>query len=148
MRRSEVGSGMPCTCQEAPSADIESKTSSPQSTLLSSDHHSAVYLLAALPSLLRNTFSAAVQSCSLRFILSVPSRAAADLYVSQFSPGRQETNLPKESTGRGGVGTIRASSASRDGRPIDGPDDFSITRGREPLPASVTGAVCATSITI
>ncbi|KAH6873492.1 hypothetical protein BKA70DRAFT_282827 [Coprinopsis sp. MPI-PUGE-AT-0042] len=37
-----------------------------------------------------------------------------------------------QSTGRGGFGNIRQSSESRD-RPADGPDDFSATRGREPL---------------
>ncbi|KAF9218838.1 hypothetical protein BS17DRAFT_790517 [Gyrodon lividus] len=36
------------------------------------------------------------------------------------------------SSGRGGIGNIRRSSQSRDTRPIDGPDDFSPTRGREP----------------
>ncbi|KAF9240396.1 hypothetical protein BU15DRAFT_45789 [Melanogaster broomeanus] len=36
------------------------------------------------------------------------------------------------SCGRGGVGNIRIASQSRDARPIDGPDDFSLTRGREP----------------
>jgi len=36
-----------------------------------------------------------------------------------------------QSTGRGGYGNIRPSSASRD-RVTDGPDDFSATRGREP----------------
>ncbi|KIJ63878.1 hypothetical protein HYDPIDRAFT_112855 [Hydnomerulius pinastri MD-312] len=36
------------------------------------------------------------------------------------------------SSGRGGIGNIRRSSQSRDPRPIDGPDDFSPTRGREP----------------
>ncbi|KAH7882855.1 hypothetical protein F5I97DRAFT_138503 [Phlebopus sp. FC_14] len=37
-----------------------------------------------------------------------------------------------QSSGRGGIGNIRPSSQSRDTRPIDGPDDFSVTRGREP----------------
>lgn len=59
------------------------------------------------------------------------------------SPTRLERSQSRgrgfESSGRGGLGNIRASSASRDGRPVDGPDDFSVTRGREPLPASVTG---------
>ncbi|KAF8879516.1 hypothetical protein CPB84DRAFT_1687917 [Gymnopilus junonius] len=41
---------------------------------------------------------------------------------------------PFHSTGRGGIGNIRLSSASRDTRPSTGPDDFSITRGREPIP--------------
>ncbi|KAJ7437655.1 hypothetical protein B0H11DRAFT_2206461 [Mycena galericulata] len=35
------------------------------------------------------------------------------------------------SSGRGGLGNMRHSSESRE-RPIDGPDDFSSTRGREP----------------
>ncbi|KAJ7434896.1 hypothetical protein B0H11DRAFT_2107362 [Mycena galericulata] len=35
------------------------------------------------------------------------------------------------SSGRGGVGNMQRSSESRD-RPLDGPDDFSSTRGREP----------------
>ncbi|KAF8147707.1 hypothetical protein B0H34DRAFT_785807 [Crassisporium funariophilum] len=38
-----------------------------------------------------------------------------------------------QSTGRGGLGNIRQTSLSRDARPDSGPDDFSITRGREPL---------------
>ncbi|KAF9493452.1 hypothetical protein BDN71DRAFT_1483462 [Pleurotus eryngii] len=38
------------------------------------------------------------------------------------------------SSGRGGLGNIRQASASRD-RPTDGPDDFSITRGREAAPS-------------
>ncbi|KAH9478090.1 hypothetical protein JR316_0010328 [Psilocybe cubensis] len=38
------------------------------------------------------------------------------------------------STGRGGIGNIRQASASRDARPTTGPDDFSVTRGREPAP--------------
>ncbi|PPQ84442.1 hypothetical protein CVT25_012543 [Psilocybe cyanescens] len=37
------------------------------------------------------------------------------------------------STGRGGLGNIRQTSASRDARPSSGPDDFSPTRGREPI---------------
>ncbi|KAJ7220854.1 hypothetical protein GGX14DRAFT_432275 [Mycena pura] len=38
---------------------------------------------------------------------------------------------PMTSSGRGGLGNMRAPSTSRD-RPTDGPDDFSSTRGREP----------------
>jgi len=41
---------------------------------------------------------------------------------------------PFLSTGRGGLGNIRQTSLSRDTRPGVGPDDFSITRGREPVP--------------
>ncbi|KAG2031157.1 hypothetical protein BDR03DRAFT_1016354 [Suillus americanus] len=37
------------------------------------------------------------------------------------------------SSGRGGIGNIRRSSISSDARPSDGPDDFDLTRGREPL---------------
>jgi len=37
------------------------------------------------------------------------------------------------STGRGGIGNIRQGSQSRDARPDSGPDDFSVTRGREPI---------------
>ncbi|KAF8626446.1 hypothetical protein AX15_004871 [Amanita polypyramis BW_CC] len=37
-----------------------------------------------------------------------------------------------QSSGRGGIGNIRATSLSRDARPDSGPDDFSATRGREP----------------
>ncbi|KAG6847663.1 hypothetical protein H0H93_006666 [Arthromyces matolae] len=37
------------------------------------------------------------------------------------------------SSGRGGAGNIRQASQSREARPSDGPDDFSITRGREPV---------------
>ncbi|KAH0584752.1 hypothetical protein J132_01535 [Termitomyces sp. J132] len=40
-----------------------------------------------------------------------------------------------QSSGRGGAGNIRRASISREARPADGPDDFSITRGREPVPA-------------
>lgn len=36
------------------------------------------------------------------------------------------------SSGRGGIGNIRASSVARDARPDSGPDDFSDSRGREP----------------
>ncbi|RXW19496.1 hypothetical protein EST38_g6353 [Candolleomyces aberdarensis] len=39
---------------------------------------------------------------------------------------------PLLSTGRGGFGNIRQASVSRD-RPNSGPDDFSVTRGREPV---------------
>ncbi|KAJ2911498.1 hypothetical protein MD484_g8914, partial [Candolleomyces efflorescens] len=39
---------------------------------------------------------------------------------------------PLQSTGRGGFGNIRQASVSRD-RPTSGPDDFSVTRGREPV---------------
>ncbi|KAF8171680.1 hypothetical protein BJ912DRAFT_1082102 [Pholiota molesta] len=38
-----------------------------------------------------------------------------------------------QSTGRGGIGNIRQASVSRDARPDTGPDDFSVTRGREAL---------------
>ncbi|KAJ6574567.1 hypothetical protein B0H19DRAFT_1124819 [Mycena capillaripes] len=38
------------------------------------------------------------------------------------------------SSGRGGLGNMRPSSNSQD-RPVDGPDDFSSTRGREPAVA-------------
>ncbi|KAG6811614.1 hypothetical protein H0H92_006629 [Tricholoma furcatifolium] len=38
-----------------------------------------------------------------------------------------------QSSGRGGSGNIRQASVSRDTRPIDGPDDFSTSRGREPI---------------
>jgi len=37
------------------------------------------------------------------------------------------------SSGRGGLGNIRQSSGSRDRTTVDGPDDFSETRGREPV---------------
>jgi len=37
------------------------------------------------------------------------------------------------SSGRGGIGNIRPASKSRDERPSSGPDDFSATRGREPI---------------
>jgi hypothetical protein len=37
------------------------------------------------------------------------------------------------STGRGGVGNIRQPSQSTDARSESGPDDFSVTRGREPI---------------
>ncbi|KAF9549919.1 hypothetical protein CPC08DRAFT_793465 [Agrocybe pediades] len=41
-----------------------------------------------------------------------------------------------QSTGRGGLGNIRQTSKSRDARPNTGPDDFSVTRGREPINAN------------
>ncbi|KAG6918462.1 hypothetical protein DXG01_014089 [Tephrocybe rancida] len=41
-----------------------------------------------------------------------------------------------QSSGRGGAGNIRQASASRDARPTDGPDDFSVSRGREAVPTS------------
>ncbi|EJD38957.1 hypothetical protein AURDEDRAFT_116299 [Auricularia subglabra TFB-10046 SS5] len=41
------------------------------------------------------------------------------------------------STGRGGVGNMRVNSGSRDARPLDGPDDFSSTRGRELPPKHI-----------
>jgi len=44
------------------------------------------------------------------------------------------------SSGRGGVGNIRRTSASRDARPDSGPDDFSSPRGREPRPVLPTDA--------
>jgi len=40
-----------------------------------------------------------------------------------------------QSSGRGGAGNIRQASASREPRPQDGPDDFSTSRGREPVSA-------------
>ncbi|KAG1808968.1 uncharacterized protein BJ212DRAFT_631905 [Suillus subaureus] len=36
-----------------------------------------------------------------------------------------------QSSGRGGIGNIRGSSVSSDPRPVDGPDDSDLTRGRE-----------------
>ncbi|KAG6878665.1 hypothetical protein C0992_007733 [Termitomyces sp. T32_za158] len=39
-----------------------------------------------------------------------------------------------QSSGRGGAGNIRQASISREARPVDGPDDFSVSRGREPVP--------------
>lgn len=50
------------------------------------------------------------------------------------------------SSGRGGAGNIRPSSTSREyssARP-NGPDDFSVTRGREPRPSVVAGQVVST----
>ncbi|GLB33132.1 putative protein of unknown function (DUF3602) [Lyophyllum shimeji] len=41
-----------------------------------------------------------------------------------------------QSSGRGGAGNIRQASLSRDARPPGGPDDFSVVRGREPVPAA------------
>ncbi|EAU82241.2 hypothetical protein CC1G_12029 [Coprinopsis cinerea okayama7 len=46
-----------------------------------------------------------------------------------------------QSTGRGGFGNIRQASLSRDRAP--GPDDFSVTRGREPV-ANPTGGIYST----
>ncbi|GLB42549.1 putative protein of unknown function (DUF3602) [Lyophyllum shimeji] len=40
-----------------------------------------------------------------------------------------------QSSGRGGAGNIRQASVSREARPQRGPEDVSISRGREPLPA-------------
>jgi hypothetical protein len=50
---------------------------------------------------------------------------------------------PQHSSGRGGIGNIRQASASREARP-DGPDDFSSSRGREPIPTAAT-RVCSLS---
>ncbi|KAF8988106.1 hypothetical protein BDQ17DRAFT_1393430 [Cyathus striatus] len=54
------------------------------------------------------------------------------------SRGREYT-----SSGRGGLGNIRQASLSRDARP-DGPDDFSNSRGREPVVASSEGKIFST----
>ncbi|KAF8989133.1 hypothetical protein BDQ17DRAFT_1434668 [Cyathus striatus] len=54
------------------------------------------------------------------------------------SRGREFT-----SSGRGGLGNIRQASLSRDARP-DGPDDFSNSRGREPVIASSEGKIFST----
>ncbi|KAG6840449.1 hypothetical protein C0991_006625 [Blastosporella zonata] len=43
-----------------------------------------------------------------------------------------------QSSGRGGAGNIRQASVSREARPVDGPDDFSIVRGREPVSAALS----------
>jgi hypothetical protein len=40
---------------------------------------------------------------------------------------------PQASTSRGGIGNIRHASLSRDSRSESGPDDFSSTRGSEPI---------------
>ncbi|THH16714.1 hypothetical protein EW146_g3965 [Bondarzewia mesenterica] len=50
------------------------------------------------------------------------------------------------SSGRGGVGNIRPSSASLEHTSprVDGPDDFSVTRGREPRSPVGTGQVVST----
>ncbi|KAI0036136.1 hypothetical protein K488DRAFT_67894 [Vararia minispora EC-137] len=40
------------------------------------------------------------------------------------------------SSGRGGAGNMRQSSAEGTPPRVGGPDDFSVTRGREPLPAT------------
>ncbi|KAI9460976.1 hypothetical protein BJY52DRAFT_242839 [Lactarius psammicola] len=48
-------------------------------------------------------------------------------------PSRSSGRATKQSSGIGGAGNIRASSASSERAHIlDGPDDFSSTRGREP----------------
>jgi len=55
---------------------------------------------------------------------------------SPINPDRRSVSRGRDafqSSGRGGIGNIRRSSQSRDARPADGPDDFSPTRGREPL---------------
>ncbi|KAI0259985.1 hypothetical protein BC834DRAFT_902893 [Gloeopeniophorella convolvens] len=48
-----------------------------------------------------------------------------------------------QSSGRGGAGNIRSASASRD-RTAAGPDDFSDTRGRDPVPGRDPGEVIST----
>ncbi|PPQ75368.1 hypothetical protein CVT26_015505 [Gymnopilus dilepis] len=50
---------------------------------------------------------------------------------AEHSPARGRETF---STGRGGMGNMRQASQSRDARPTTGPDDFSITRGRERIP--------------
>jgi len=58
-------------------------------------------------------------------------REALVVSVSEYlSPSF--TDQP-QSSGRGGFGNIRQTSLSRDARPDSGPDDFSGTRGREPI---------------
>jgi hypothetical protein len=49
---------------------------------------------------------------------------------------RQSYAGDQESSGRGGAGNIFEASQSDD-QPIDGPDDFSVTRGREPIPSTL-----------
>ncbi|KAF8810917.1 hypothetical protein BYT27DRAFT_7185238 [Phlegmacium glaucopus] len=51
--------------------------------------------------------------------------------VSERSASRGREGF--QSTGRGGIGNIRQASLSRDARPESGPDDFSVTRGREAI---------------
>jgi hypothetical protein len=63
-----------------------------------------------------------------------------DSPVRSVSRGREAFH----SSGRGGIGNIRHSSASRDARPVDGPDDFSPTRGREPAVNLPLGGVIST----
>lgn len=67
---------------------------------------------------------------------------------STFTPGMSCSRyLLQRSSGRGGAGNIRPSSTSREyssARP-NGPDDFSVTRGREPRPSVVAGQVCRPS---
>ena len=49
-----------------------------------------------------------------------------------------------QSTGRGGLGNIRQVSLSRTARRDTGPDDFSITHGREVLSSRVPAAIFST----
>ncbi|KZV78507.1 hypothetical protein EXIGLDRAFT_847474 [Exidia glandulosa HHB12029] len=67
------------------------------------------------------------------------ARTSTDTDKPRFdrSQSRGRDREPLVSSGRGGAGNIRPSSTSRDARPLDGPDDFSVTRGRE-LPTSHT----------
>jgi hypothetical protein len=48
------------------------------------------------------------------------------------------------SSGRGGIGNIRPSPSRDAPRPADGPDDFSVTRGRETTPNHAVGIVYST----
>ncbi|ETW78270.1 hypothetical protein HETIRDRAFT_436026 [Heterobasidion irregulare TC 32-1] len=54
--------------------------------------------------------------------------------------------LLQRSSGRGGAGNIRPSSISHEysSARLDGPNDFSVTRGREPRPSVVADQVVST----
>ncbi|KZV69991.1 hypothetical protein PENSPDRAFT_460417 [Peniophora sp. CONT] len=82
--------------------------------------------------------------------VAVPIFARAESLISALvSPERRDGSLQRgrevRSSGRGGAGNIRPSSSSPAQRGVGGPDDFSVTRGRELLPQVLTeGGIMST----
>jgi len=67
------------------------------------------------------------------FYVQFGSRCVSRLDIRNAKERSASRGRANFSTGRGGIGNIRQSSLSRDTRPDSGPDDFSVTRGREPI---------------
>lgn len=66
-------------------------------------------------------------------LLNDRSLGAVDSYVLLITPNLSSYHLngaPQQSSGRGGAGNIRSPSGDR---VTSGPDDFSNTRGRDPV---------------